>query len=202
MKLIALSLILLSAPCLAQESQPPTTTTTEKVETRPDGTIVKTTTTTTATPRTVSRWEKGTSLPLSLSLGGYSISSNNTRDQLFLDSVDKKDKSGAWFKGDLTFFRPTRHEAMLSYLHGNKPNRYSIDFSILSLEYRWRFGAEGRAYYGINAGSIIPQKGSSQYIGGSALGYHVTHNVFVEFRGYYQPDDEYILSGAMIGFKL
>lgn len=179
-----------------------TTTTETSTETKPDGTVVKKTVTTTTEPAssapTHQPFESGLKHPFRISFGHYTLQND---DAYVNGAYSSADLSGFSAKLDYSFFRPTRHEAMISFTYFNKPHNAQRGAKEAHLEYRWRFAGFGRAYYGINAGAVFA--GDNTYFAtGSALGYHFGETVFAEFRYQYISETGDGIPQFMIGFRL
>jgi hypothetical protein len=143
--------------------------------------------------------EAGLAHPFRISLGAYTIGSNNAFRQALIDASGAENE-GVIAKFDYSFFRPTRHEALFSYTHIFAPNGEGSDGDAVQAEYRWRFGRQGRAYYGLNAG-VLFVGGDAYDIYGSALGTELGNRFFIELRTAYEPDFEDTLSALVIGVR-
>lgn len=129
--------------------------------------------------------EKGLKYPIGLSIGSYGAANyyGNTA-------------SGISAKADYIFFRPTRHEAMLSVNYFAASSNLSGGIADAALEYRFRFASAGRAYYGLNLGYGFTTGGGSStgaVMTGTSLGYEFPARISLEFR--YTQDSQ-----ASVGF--
>lgn len=88
--------------------------------------------------------ESGLQHPYHVALGGFSVSGGGG--------------SGFAAKGDYSFFRPTRHEAVVSVWYMRTSGS---DLLAGTVEYRWRFGGHGAAYYALGIGAGRNTNGSS-----------------------------------------
>ena len=232
------SLLITALPASAQESKPDVppvppgttaTTTVEKVETKPDGTVVTTKTTTVSSsakqstnangePKSVHRGLSG--VPESgfeksrfrLSIGrSYSVYDNKGNSI----SLSDTGLTISQVKFDISYFRPTRHEALISlwYLRsefedtfdfGESSYRVKVknDSTVVTTEYRWRFGGHGIAWFGIGAGysqkSLLKDSGS--FVSTGTIGVDIGP-IFLESRSLYFSEDEGGLSNIFLGVK-
>jgi len=137
--------------------------------------------------------EKGLDHPFRISLGGYTASRANSNS-------DSGNPNGTQFtaRADLSFFRATRHEAMVSFQYFN-----SYDYYAAMLEYRFRFAGEGRAYVGFNAGiGFLSVSGIDvSVVGGSVIGYEFPGRIFTEFRYQRERDSSRHFNSFLIGAR-
>ena len=97
--------------------------------------------------------DAGLEHPWHIALGSYIASGGGT---------------GFAVKADRSFFRATRHEAVLSawYLNTSGTSVY-----LGTGEYRWRFGGHGKAYYALGLGYGTNSNHSSSAVATSGWGY-------------------------------
>jgi len=143
--------------------------------------------------------ESGLAHPWRVSVGYYEYGCQNDFRQTLLDLSDVS-TDGFAVKVDYSFFRPTRHEAMVSVFYLAKPFREANDAFGVGLEYRWRFAQRGAAYYGINVNGLFIDS-ESFFVTGSALGIEFGKGQFVELRYLYEPDSQDDVSMLMVGTR-
>lgn len=150
-----------------------------------------------------------------VSVGFYTVIPSDSYARDILDNSNAKTE-GATVAYTYSFFRPTRHEATLTVQFAframsnlNEDQAWAVEKRIArvaghgavlaSAEYRWRFGPEGRAYYGTGVGAGV-SKGKSFVLSTGSLGYEFNNKVFAEVRAY-TDERQGLFSSLMIGTK-
>ena len=123
--------------------------------------------------------ESGLSRPFRLGIGGvgtlYDDEGNTLNPRDFGANIYV-------LKLDYSYFRPTRHEALLSLAYFNSDRGGGSGLYGITTEYRWRFGGRGAGYYALGGGLGLAD-GYSNFVATSGLGADFG-GFFLEFRNH------------------
>jgi hypothetical protein len=109
-----------------------------------------------------------------VSLGTFSVANTKTK----LES-----KHRGTIKLDYVVKTLPRHDVLVSYQHLNDVKGTLSNASILTAEYQWRFGKDGRGYYGRHIGTLYNDSNKSikrSSFSGNTFGYNLSPKSFVE----------------------
>jgi hypothetical protein len=112
-----------------------------------------------------------------VSLGAFSV--ENTKTKL-------ESKNRGTIKLDYIVKTLPRHDVLVSYQHLNDVKSTLSNASILTAEYQWRFGKDGRGYYGRHIGTLYNTSSNSNKsikrssFSGNTFGYNLSPKAFVE----------------------
>jgi hypothetical protein len=109
-----------------------------------------------------------------VSFGTYSVENTKTKTE----SNDR-----GTIKLDYVVKTLPRHNVLVSYQHLNDVKASLSNASVLTAEYQWRFGKDGRGYYGRHIGTLYNDSNKSikrSSFSGNTFGYTLSPKAFVE----------------------
>ena len=149
-------------------------------------------------------------------IGSWTFASEDDGRQNTLEALGIR-REGTSLHYSYSFFRPRRHEATVDFQWFARSERDGLgaigeaatnaqlartirrDTVVVSSEYRWRFGGQGKAWYGMGLG--LAQAGRGPFgVGVSSLGYDFDNRWTAEFRSV-SDDKEGMLGTLVIGVR-